>query len=196
MRAPFLITGCPRSGTMYTARVFEEAGYAVSHEKVGLDGCVSWYHGSPFAYSKEGYEPEFRTVALQVRHPIQAISSMRVLSLYTLAHVINPTLGITKDDWPENETLLRVFFWLRWHEWIEETFEPAITFQVEQLSTRWLRLCAVLGLEPPPLMPELEPNVNAMPHGMTGWEEIRVLSPELHAELQDAAARYGYNGAA
>jgi hypothetical protein len=177
---------------MYTAHAFKQAGYAVSHERVGLDGCISWYHGSPFAYSPEGrFRPEFRAVALQVRDPIQAISSMRVLSMYTLSHVIDPTLGTSKADWPEDETLRRVMFWLRWHNWIEEVLRPAFVFKVEALPACWHTLCDVLNVPMVP-MPKVPQDINAMPHTSTSWEEIRALSPELHAELHELATRYGY----
>ncbi len=177
---------------MYTAHTFERAGYAVSHERVGLDGCVSWYHGSPFAYSPEGrFRPEFRAVALQVRDPIQAISSMRVLSMHTLAHIIDPTLGTSKTDWPEDGTLRRVMFWLRWHKWIEDVLRPAFIFKVEALPACWRTLCDVLAVPTTP-MPEVPQDTNALPHTLTSWDKIRVLSPKLHTELCIAAARYGY----
>jgi hypothetical protein len=192
MRNPFLITGCPRSGTKYTAEVFGRAGYDVRHEQVGVDGCVSWYHGSPHAYGQGGrFTPKFRAVVLQIRHPVQTISSLRVLSLYSLAHIINPTLGISKSDWPPDGTLLRGFFWLRWNEWIETALKPTLTVQVEQLPQRWLRLCAVVGVQPP-VMPEVETDTNMLPHSATDWDEIYALSPDMCNELQRAAARYGY----
>ena len=38
-----VVTGCPRSGTLYTAKLLQAVGFDVRHEALGKDGIVSWY---------------------------------------------------------------------------------------------------------------------------------------------------------
>ena len=59
-KMPFLIVGCSRSGTRYTARVLQALGLNVAHENLAPDGSIGWefagecpYNGGPTRHVKE-----------------------------------------------------------------------------------------------------------------------------------------------
>jgi hypothetical protein len=86
----FLITGYPRSGTKYTAKVLNKTSLDVGHEFKGKDGCVSWKH-LPKAL-------DFDLVLHQVRNPLKVIGS---------SHTINVTyLELDWDDLYNEDRIL------------------------------------------------------------------------------------------
>lgn len=87
--APFVVTGCGRSGTKYMAEVLKRCGLKCDHEGVfdppvrsveipaGLDGDVSWA-AAPFVSAMASGTK----VLHQVRHPLDVISSFVSLRFF------------------------------------------------------------------------------------------------------------------
>ena len=69
----WLVTGCPRSGTTYTAHVLQASGLDVEHEKPGADGTVDW---NPARY---GDPRDYDQIVHLVREPLDCIASMHVI---------------------------------------------------------------------------------------------------------------------
>ncbi len=81
---PFLITGAPRSGTGYMAKLMQAFGYDIGHEVIRPHGISSWLwaadapivpYGTPRNRTHAGY-----TIQV-VRHPWLVISSLVSTSL-------------------------------------------------------------------------------------------------------------------
>lgn len=71
---PFLITGCGRSGTHFTAKFLELNGLDMGHEETGSMGAVGWLCASPEFCREQG--ATFARKAHQIRHPFNAIRSL------------------------------------------------------------------------------------------------------------------------
>lgn len=71
---PFLITGCGRSGTHFTAKFLELNGVDMGHEETGTEGAVGWLCASPLFCQEQG--AVFAKKAHQIRHPVNAIRSL------------------------------------------------------------------------------------------------------------------------
>lgn len=85
MKPKLIITGCARSGTLYTATVLNEAGYDVSHERRRLSDRVRKYppsHGPSqetdieVSWLAASFLPSEAKVVHQVRDPRKCIASM------------------------------------------------------------------------------------------------------------------------
>ncbi len=81
---PFMITGAPRSGTGYMAKLMQALGYDVGHEAIGKHGISSWLWaadspvvpcGTPRNHTKADF-----TIQV-VRHPWMVVSSLVSTSL-------------------------------------------------------------------------------------------------------------------
>ena len=81
MNSPFLIAGCPRSGTHFISKFFLKNGYKVEHEDFmdNFDGISSWLHilNNPTSYPKwwkgKKVKIEFKKIIHQVRNPLHCI---------------------------------------------------------------------------------------------------------------------------
>jgi hypothetical protein len=72
-----LITGCPRSGTTYTAKCLKESGMDINHEFPGAQGCVSFSMVDNYYHELlPAFNVEFKHVFHQVRDPLDVISSI------------------------------------------------------------------------------------------------------------------------
>lgn len=81
MKNKILVTGCGRSGTMFTSKALIECDLKVKHERIEKDGAVTW------AYFNSERIPHFFRIKeidwndyhkfLQIRDPQQACCSMQ-----------------------------------------------------------------------------------------------------------------------
>ena len=79
-----LITGCPRSGTKYIARLLTDLGCEVGHETMGPAGISSWCMAvrapyAPWGPAHDGQQ-SFDVVLHQVRNPTLVIPSLSTLN--------------------------------------------------------------------------------------------------------------------
>ena len=79
----FIVTGCPRSGTMYAAKLFGELGVRMGHEDVfgvpqGLGGDPRWQdYQADSSWLAVPHLPLDDVVVLhQVRHPLEFVRSV------------------------------------------------------------------------------------------------------------------------
>lgn len=125
----FLITGCARSGTVFTTQVFKQAGIACDHERIfnveshpdnwGEVGEVSW-EAAPWIPRVQKMFPGV-PIMHQVRHPLPTIASLLAYKLFEEA---NPAESWTRYIYAnchgieEGETPLErcTLYWLHWNE--------------------------------------------------------------------------------
>ena len=149
-----VITGCGRSGTMYTAHVLRAAGLRVGHEQAlghsneepewgDLEVEVSWL--APYFFS------QFHDVRVWHihRHPVQVARSYRAMGFFAAdtAHVrrVRDTLGFdVRERFPESPELN---FWGLWNGLIEGRAERRFTLQ--DVGVSFVReVCGMFGRGP------------------------------------------------
>lgn len=184
----FLVTGCGRSGTLYTATLLQAAGLDVGHEVCGDDGAVS----SLWAVADTHYpvyhaqrRPAFDLVLHQVREPLNTIASLTTARydswLWAARHV---ALDLR---WP----VLRIAaeYWLAWNRLCEA--QAALTYRIEAISEAWWRICELIGADVP-RPAGIPTNIHSRAHGRVTWHDIEATTPQA-ADIREMATRYGYN---
>jgi hypothetical protein len=217
-RKKLLITGCGRSGTLYTAEVWRSFGLDIQHERpmplhgsMGRDGAASWFmavddSNPPFGPGTTGYNFEF--VLHVVRHPLKVIASVAQFILqhgapspeYIERHA--PETRLTFEEHrtlaPKQQLILRAArYWYHWNRLTEQKADQ--TLQVEQLVPALPSLCDKMGVEyVPGQVDKIPKNTNARwqyvreePWTLE-WTELETLDSGLCNDIRGLAASYGY----
>ncbi|MBW2170715.1 MAG: hypothetical protein JRF69_01840 [Deltaproteobacteria bacterium] len=216
-RKKLLITGCGRSGTLYTTEVWRSLGLDIRHERpipthgsMGRDGAASWFmavddRNPPFGPSTAGYKFDF--VLHVVRNPLKVIASVAQFILqkgapspeYIERHAPETRLSFEERTLePKQQFILRAArYWYHWNLLAEAKADQ--TFQVEQLASALPGLCDHLGVEYRPGQADKVPkDTNARWHYLreepwvVNWADIEALDPSLCNEIRHLAASYGY----
>lgn len=181
--ASAVVIGCGHSGTLYIAKVFQEAGLDVGHEYMDSQG-TSDSRLTPLVF------PERRsyTILHQVRHPLNAIIDMQtVLSRVwvRLAHHIP-----LKDGDPM--VLQCMKYWYYWNLIAESKAD--FRYRVEDIEGSWVKVCRSIGLPPDTEFPELSPNTHKKPGGRIyyTWDDMIQIDRGLALNIVSMASRYGY----
>ncbi len=216
-RKKLLITGCGRSGTLYTTEVWRSLGLDIRHERpiplhgsMGRDGAASWFMAvddtnPPFGPGTRGYNFDF--VLHVVRHPLKVIASVAQFILqkgvpspeYIEKHA--PETRLTFEERtlePKQQFILRAArYWYYWNELAEGKADQ--TLQVEQLVSALPGLCDQLGVEYRPEHAEKIPkNTNARwqyvkeDPWIVEWADIEALDLTLSNDILHLANSYGY----
>jgi hypothetical protein len=217
-RKKLLITGCGRSGTLYTAEVWRSLGLDIQHERpipshgsMGRDGAASWFMAAddtnpPFGPGTSGYQ--FELVLHVVRHPLKVTASVAQFILqhgapspeYIERHA--PETRLTSEERrtlePKQQLILQAArYWYHWNQLAEGKADQ--TIQVEQLDGSLQSLCNHLGVEyRPDEVNKIPTNTNARwqyvreePWTLE-WTELETLDPRLCNDIRGLAASYGY----
>jgi hypothetical protein len=121
-RKKFLILGHPRSGTQFMARLFQQFGYDIGHERMRSDGISSWM------FAVDGYQMfkdqtlkktdyTFDYMIMNIRHPLDIISST-----YYSENKFHRSLALRRRHIPLdglNEIEMAVKSVLEWYKLIE-----------------------------------------------------------------------------
>ena len=174
------IIGFPRSGTQYTARLFTHAGIKLGHEHREKDGTVSW--------KELPNTDEFDTVLLQVRHPLDTISSAETIQNASVGHMVK-LLDFKSPDTYSHRTELLMALWLEYTKQAEEKAHSF--FQVEELPEIWNHLLNTMNKTYRP-MPNVRTNINTRKHDSLNWSTLHRLNPDLTRQLHYKASHYGY----
>jgi len=216
-RKKLLITGCGRSGTLYTAEVWRSLGLDIRHERpipphgsMGRDGAASWFMAvddtnPPFGPGTRGYQ--FECVLHVVRHPLKVIASVAQFILqhgvpspeYIEQHA--PETRLTFEERtlePKQQLILRAArYWYHWNRLAEGKADQ--TLQVEQLVPALPGLCEQLGVEYRPGLADKIPRTTNARWQYVGeepwtveWVELEALDPALCNEIRGLATSYGY----
>ena len=188
----FLITGYPRSGTKYTAEVFQALGHQVLHEKEGKTGVVSFRHFENYMASKKMrkriiYSP----IIHQVRHPLEVMKSAHKMMYWSWKSIYRYLRGF-----PHEDPMLRAMFaWCAFNELIEQ--HAIWRFQVEQIYEVYPELFKKLGLPVPDGIPDVKRTMNTKKeyshyiHDLT-WDDLEKKDKPLTDKMKGMAERYGY----
>jgi len=190
-----LISGTPRSGTHYSAAVFQAIGVKLKHEEVDEDGAVSWVHIVEDTFyvperkrTREIFDPGFTRIIHQVRHPLKSISSMQTLRPCSWEYM-GRHVAIDMDA-PLPVRAMQA--WIRWNSLIGERSQWR--FRIEDYRAVFGELLGQLGLDPVPF-PEVsreKRESRSSRYPMLGWENLLHADAGLAGEVADLAVRYGY----
>jgi len=198
-----VITACPYSATKYILHVLRQIGLDVGHERILENGTVSWQHCHLTVSDliKSGC-PENVVLLHQVRHPLMAISGLRVLhgrskhprdkkSIWGKFAERTKHMGI---PWDIDE----VKYGLRgamnlWYWWNKVGSEKADgTYTVETLPDRWEWFLDMIGHEYVE-MPQVRKTTNRKrQREVLSWNTLYDWDPELTEKILKLAESFGY----
>ncbi len=217
-RKRLLITGCGRSGTLYTAKLWQSLGLDIRHERpvppngiMGADGMASWFMAADHPNPPSGpsiLDYTFDVVIHQVRHPLKVIASMAQFILqhgkrapgYIERHVPDTKLSPEEQnrlDFKQQLILKASRYWYHWNLMAEAKAGKIV--RVEDLIEELPDLCHLVGVPYRPGFIDLLPkDINARrfhvpeePWEVT-WEDIKSLDSDIYRSIKHLAAEYGY----
>jgi hypothetical protein len=107
---PYLVTGCGRSGTHFTAKFLSLHGMDIGHEETATLGSVSWLCASD-AYCRDR-AAFFEKKLHQIRHPLPFIRSWQTVNPRAWAYV-----AIYAPQCRHPDTVVAAArYWLYWNE--------------------------------------------------------------------------------
>lgn len=194
-----LIIGCARSGTTFTTLFLRNAGLAMGHEQMGLEGCVSMW--MVFEGPGLGRPPhaKFQHIFHQVRNPLDVITSCyvnyettnRLMCITLWDYIYKHVPEIQKDD-PHLVKCAK--YWYYWNLKAEELSEWR--FRVEELEYLIADFESRLQVQfLPEVMRGLHHQINTgLPeeYKITWYDLKGSLSDDLFLKIQNMAERYGY----
>jgi hypothetical protein len=212
------IIGCGRSGTRYSASLFQGLGLDITHEldqpvekSAGRDGISSWFlavddPNPPNGPSDIGID--FQYTIHQVRHPLLVIASFAqfILKEGTRSpEFIGKHIPGLKEDLDTNELSLKQKLILQaaryWYEWNLLAEKKATeTVQLEELDKHLARICDILEIPfDPGIMDQISRKTNERewyiqeaPWVLT-WEDLYQLDPVLTDRIRNLSVKYGYD---
>ena len=166
----FVIIGCPRSGFSYTTTVLRQAGLMVNHERWDDAGIIGWQMTCEEL-------PSDAVVLHQVRHPLNVIGSMQIISGNSWRLLCEHTSA--KMEMEVVERGMRAY--LGWNRLAES--KAQYSYRVEDIATEWPRICELAGLGDTPL-----PGVNkAMNHRRNytrqTWADLHDINVDLALDI-------------
>ena len=213
-----LITGCGRSGTLYSARVWQSLGLDIRHERpvppngvMGTDGAASWYMAADDPKPPSGpstLDYTFDVIIHQVRHPLKVIASMAQFILqhgkrapgYIERHVPDVILSPEEQnqlDFKSQLILKASRYWYHWN--LMAAAKADKTVSVENLKKELPDLCDLVGV------PYRSGTLDGVPKDINArrfhvpdepwqvtWATIKRLDRELYKSIRQLAAAYGY----
>jgi len=212
-----LITGCGRSGTLYSARLFSELGLDILHEldasenpEKGQDGFSSWFLAVDDPYPPQGPTSvgnEFEFIIHQVRHPLLVIASFAQFILqkgsrsYPFLEKYIPdlkTISQNSDLSLKQKLILQAA--LYWYDWNLLALRKATdTIRLENIGEELPGLCDMLDID---FDAEVFNNVSSKTNQreiylqekswVVSWEELESLDPVLTEKIRRLAETFGY----
>ncbi len=143
MHRRVLITGCGRSGTIYTSTLLGACGLEVPHENnMGKDGIASWLFGAESSTAPWGPAPSeysFEHIVHLVRNPLSSIPSITTFKRSAWDYI---TRQVPID--PSDPLLLRAAkYWLYWNELVEK--RAHLRLRIEEMPGAIATLCDRIG---------------------------------------------------
>ena len=187
-----LITGCPKSATVYISEVLCHLGLDVQHEKLGGDGSSNWML-APGKNSQPWEGPcfeDFSVVFHQVREPLAVISSCQNISEQALNY-IKGYMPIETYSVVEN-CLAMYCYWNKLAEKISSW-----RYKIEELEDVFDVFCEKIGhpelADKKKLMEAIPKNINsAKPYNLLTWDELENVNKNLTIKTIELSRKYGY----
>ena len=201
----FLVTGCPRSGTRYTATLYKHLGVHIEHERVfGVGEAmgnrpVRWrlFEGDVSWLAVPSLPLDDVVVMHQVRHPLEFVRSVVGFGFLSDERADLAFPKVVRHNAPEvyvpsTQIERGATMWRVWNE--RAAPHATITYRIEDLDAGLLLdLCRLIELPVSDEQAEfaietLPKNINQRPRDESvSWEAIEPI-------VGKAAARFGYSG--
>lgn len=192
-----LIVGCGRSGTEFTSKLLTALGLQVKHERIGLQGTVSWpmVVNSVTPWGPIDSETKFQHIFHQVRNPLHVMTSWFI----NLPQLDRDEWQFVRNHVPEidrNDSLIVhcAKYWLYWNLKAEQLAEWR--FRVEDLEQSIPELEAHLDIK---FTVSSVPTISHKTNSWTStenkltWADLKTgLPSDLFEKIQGMAHRYGY----
>ena len=215
-----LITGCGRSGTLFTTQLLRALGYDARHERSGGQGTVCWYccqllkrnvgwespitrcgchypglnineYGEAISEGPEVTMQSMHEVILhQARAPHDVIASLQTITEGSFNFIDNKIGAYNSDD----RILQAARYWIEWNKAAAEMAD--YSYRIEDIDTQLPIICEHIGM---PYTGEKvsdiisSRNVNTRRHGKVDASYIRNHDLRLYDELRHTADWLGYN---
>lgn len=201
-----VMVGCSNSGTTFMSRYLQACGLGVMHENIGEDG-INGYNALDERFLKIYRENlgDYGPFIHQVRHPLKVISSLgEGISEGWDVHRTQQILPGWKDQCHNlhkgaSNLERRMRYWLEWNRLCAEYcgFTVMLENFCELGSWDRIRLSARIGFE---LRDKYLQDVSFTTRTHTHepnyvlhtWDDLLNENPELAAEVQQQAQRFGY----
>lgn len=188
MNIPFLITGCPRSGTDYIANVMREVlGLRFGHEVKLRDGIADWTAGD------DDYDHSpFKVIFHQVRHPVSSICSFDTIRPGS-REVLDRVARINSSD---SKLLTFMKYWYHWNVEVE-TLAPVLTYRIEDLPDAFPKICSIIGVDSSDKdLCSVQTNTNSRKHKpgyvYYTWDDLKKENGEYYRKVRTLSEEYGY----
>jgi len=191
-----LITGHPRSATMYTHKLLQTLGYNSKFEKRNINGfTVSWKHILTGEFEKPCPETniicQFDKIIHQVRHPLKVIASST--SLWTMSMHYLRKVAKLPDEIKNKKNTIRncMYTWVAWNKLIES--KASWRYKIEDLSNILKEWCKQLEIHQMDSIPHIG-KVNTRNHILLTWDDLFAIDINKAKEVRELAIKYGYKG--
>lgn len=186
--------GHPRTGTRYTAKLLQQMGLKVQHERMGHDGIVAWQFASdkkPRPYIQKTLDEtayKFNIIIYNVRNPLKSIPSIIHTEETTLEYR-QMVGGFTISQNPVETAILSI---LAWDKLITDK-KPDFVYRIEDQELElyeFLQSCNLKVKAPNKLEPQ-----NARQHAGIDAElqkHFDSVNPELKTGINKFCEKYGY----
>lgn len=175
----FLITGFPRSGTMYCSKVFQALGLDVQHERPGADGTVSWLEPTGERYDCR---------VMVTRNPLHVLSSATTLGKGVISNIFR-----VLDIAPKRQDFMYRLM-LAYNAWAKYCDDRcALRFQVEQMELVWPSLLSHLGIPECPFPQDIDRQTNTRIHVTLDWSDLENVDRKLTSYIRRWYSRFGYD---
>jgi len=182
-----LITGFPRSGTLYTTTVLNTIGVAAEHESHvhRPPVTVSWGH---FMQLNNLYPNLIPYFLHQIRNPIQVISSTLTISPSNMEKIMTfLRIRYTNDS---IRNIMKAY--IKWYELVEEHPGKKLTYKVEEMEKVFPTICKLIGVEPRVFPSAIPDNVHTRSHRQLTYNDLSKVSQKTARQIFYIARKYGY----
>ena len=195
---PLLITGTPRSATVFTTNLLKSHGMKVQNDWGNPEehGSVSWI----FAFEdKNNFGPArtgggtFKHVLHQVKDPLGSIASMCTEpifdreSAFLQRHVYMPSFY----EEPLSQARAALEFWVEWHDYLKKMKLP--TYKVENVTAESIFEQTELESVYHEKAPITSSATNSRNHRPPfTWQELYTLDPRMATRAWKLAREFGY----
>jgi len=182
-----LITGFPRSGTLYATRVLNAIGVNAEHESHVHNPAVtvSWGH---FIYLEELYPEKIPYFLHQIRNPIKTISSTLTISPSNMERILT-FLEVRYT----NDSILNIMkAYVKWYESVENHPGRRLTYKVEEMESCFPQICALLKTRIKRFPSGIPQDTHTRKHRLLTYEELSKVSRKISKRIFNIARKYGY----
>ena len=194
---PLLVTGTPRSATVYATRLLQSHGMRVvdDWQPHRRDGRVSWMYAfdDPHSFGPAQTNNTFNHVLHQMKNPLGGITSMCTEPIYRVKDFLERHVNLTSlHENPAHNSRVVLEWWVEWHTFLQDLDLPS--YQIENVQA--IDIFRVAGLEhvyqkqrtrAPPK------NTNKREHrDKFTWQELFTIDPHLSLRAWKLAHFNGY----